>query len=672
MRSRLGSSLALALLVTSCGTPESTAPVPAPRAHASAPATSQPEPRAVVRPKPTGPTFAKSAHDIPMRSAFLPDGRFVAFTGAEAFVADPRSTEELHGLRRFPLRPGDVRIVAGGTRFLRITAEDLVDLDTTTFTERKKLTFAGTIFYAVPNPQGTLAHVRVLAHPASGGHDQEVLVDLATFRVLRTYTYTSSGSAALTADGKYLVVHPDDGQHRTLVIEMASGTEVFRAKEAELGVEGSFVVAIDETRGTVSYEDIGTHKKTVTKLPCKGPVARSEGRAVVACGKKLTVFPLSPGSKPTTLEAPAPILRVAAEGPTLVVSHANGVSRLEGGALSDCVGRTPDGREVARGPRMCGATLSPDGVYLARNNGIYIERVSDGATVFDLPWSRAGSQNASAVVHANVVGSYDLVAGGPPGLAVPFDGPSPRTRFLPLTRERKVELFDVTTGGHVVTLPIEVHYARVVGEGDEVLLYGAGGFSSRFARCSLAKATCTDVQGAPCSPAAFANGRGICLKTHQDETQLTRFVLGSPSETRTIAVPEHVDHVFPASKGFWLTATRGDARDREAFVAHVGDTSFESRSIVWKKVPFPIQAISGDIAIAGGAGFPATPPYTLFSLSTAETSQLVPYAKGAVRIDEDGRVAFWGEREEAERDLLCVDGDRVRTWTHCKDREVPW
>lgn len=671
MKARLGSSLALALLAMSCGTPESTAPVPAPRAHASAPVTSQPEPRAVVRPKPTGPTFAKSAHDIPMRSAFLPDGRFVAFTGAEAFVADPRSTEELHGLRRFPLRAGDVRIVEGGTRFLRIVAEDLVDLDTTTFTERKKLSFAGMIFYAVPNPQGTLALVRVLGHPASARHDQEVLVDLATFRVLCTYTYTSSGTAMLTADGKYIVVHPDDGQHRTLVIETASGTEVFRAKEAELGVEGSFVVAIDEARGTVTYEDIGTHKKTVTKLPCKGPVARSEGRAVVACGKKLTVFALAPGSKPTTLVAPAPILRVAAEGPTFVVSHANGVSRLEGGALSDCVGRTPDGREVARGPRMCGATLSPDGVYLARN-GIYIERVSDGATVFDLPWSRAGSQNASAVVHENVVSSYDLVAGGAPGLAVPFDGPSARTRYLPLGRLGKVELYDVTTGEHVVTLPVEAHEPRVQGEGDEVLVYGAGGFSSGFARCSLAKATCTDVQGAPCSPAAFANGRGICLETHQDETQLTRFVLGSPSEKHTIAVPEHVDHVFPASKGFWLTATRGDTRHIEAFIAHVTDTSFDSRSIMWKKVPFPIQAISGDVAIAGGAGFPTTPPYTLFSLSSAETSQLVPYAKGAVRIYEDGRVAFWGEREEAERDLLCVDGDRVRTWAHCKDREVPW
>jgi hypothetical protein len=104
----------------------------------------------------------------------------------------------------------------------------------------------------------------------------------------------------------------------------------------------------------------------------------------------------------------------------------------------------------------------------------------------------------------------------------------------------------------------------------------------------------------------------------------------------------------------------------------VSDTSFDGRSIVWKKVPFPIHAISGDVAIAGGAGSPTTPPYTLFSLSSAETSQLVPYAKGAVRIYEDGRVAFWGEREEAERDLLCVDGDRVRTWAHCKDREVPW
>lgn len=441
-----------------------------------------------------------------------------------------------------------MRIVAGGTRFLRIVAEDLVDLDTTTFTERKRLSFAGAIFYAVPNPQGTHALVKVLGHPASGGHDQEVLVDLATFRVLRTYTHASSGSAALTADGKYLVVHPYDGQDRTLVIEMASGIEVFRAKEAELGVEGSFVVAIDEARGTVTYEHLETHKKTVTKLPCKGPVARSEGRAVVACGKKLTVFALAPGSKPTTLVAPAPVLRVAAEGPTFAVSHANGVSRLEGVELSDCVGRTPDGREVARGPRMCGATLSADGVYLARN-GIYIERVSDGATVFDLPWSRAGSQNASAVVHENVVGSYDLVADGAPGLAVPFDGPSARTRYLPLARRGKVELFDIPTGRHVVTLPIEAHEPRVQGEGDEVLVYGAGGFSSGFARCSLTKATCTDVQGAPCSPAGFANGRGICLETHQNETQLTRFVLGAPSETARSSSPSTFAMCSPRARG---------------------------------------------------------------------------------------------------------------------------
>lgn len=664
------SPFVLALVATSCGTPAATAP-----AHGPAlppPATSRPEPAAAARPRPTGPTIAKGVHDLPGKGSFLPDGRFVAFTGGEAFVADPRSTEPLRGLRRFILRKGETRIAGNGAHYLRIGGKELGDLDTATFTERKKLTFEGTILYAVPNRRGTLALVHVGAHPGSGGHEEEVLVDLATFRVLRTFPLASSGTATVTDDGKYLVVHPHEGLHRTVVLEASSGTEVFRAKEGHLDVVGSFVVDLAATRDTVVYEDLATHKKAVTKLPCKGPIARLEDRVAVACGAKLMVFPLVSGSKATTVVAPAAIRDLGADGPELEVRHERGVSRLEGDKLvaAACVGRTSDGREVARGPHLCGATLSPDGAYLTRN-GIRIERVSDGEAVLDVPWGLAGNRNASAVVHDNVVGSYDLVAGGTPGLAIPFDGPSPRTKYLPLAREGKLELFDVTTRHLVATLPIETQGPRVLGDGDEVVVHGSGA-SSSFARCSIAKATCTSVEGAPCAPAGFANGRGICLETRRDGTQLTRFVLGSPSETRTLVVPERVGAVFPAGKAFWLTATRGDSRNLEAFVAHVTDTSFDGASIAWKKVPFPILAISGDVAIAGGAGLSGTPPYGLLALSSAETSQLVPYARGAIRIYEDGRVAFWGEREEAERDLLCVDGDRVRTWSDCKDREVGW
>lgn len=622
----------------------------------------------------TGPTIVKQGHPEPSSSTFLPDGRLVAFTGVEAFIADPRSNEPLRGLRRVPF-VGQMRVMPGGAHYVRLGRDEIADVDTTTLADRKTLAVHGTVFGGIPNRDGT----RLVATIATGPFvtRQAVLVDLGTMRKIHTWPVPQFGFAKLSDDDKYVIVEANG----TTLFDATTGAVAYRSEEHAI-VSGTYVATIQQERGTVTYEHLTTHTKTVTKLPCKGHVETYAKRAAIACDKKLSVFPLVPGAKFTTLEASSPISYVGQdlEHETFDVHQGAGPSlRVEGSQFvpvepGQCVGRTPGGAVAGSGNRMCRATVSPDGQWLTYG-GLSLVRASDGTTRLHLPWGHP-TTDLRASVQANVVVTLDGMSGAVRGPIVPFDGAAGMPKYLAYGRSQKVEVVEGATGRTVATLPLEVDAPQIDGEGDDVIVTGPTSYPKTFAKCSLASATCQNIKGAPCLPDAFSKGRGLCVSVEGQETQLTRFVLGAPAETRTFRVPETIDRAFFVGKSWVVTATRGMLPNVTASIARIADASFGTGELAWKEIPLRLRGLSASVGIGSpmDAIGPLTPPYTVIDFGTAETSQIVPYEKGALRTYEDGRVAFFGAREEAEQDLLCIDGDRVLPWSAsaCKDREVAW
>lgn len=653
--------------------PPVAAPPRSPRPPAPPKVNAQPKPAPRRGPFP-GPTIVKQGHPEPSSSTFLPDGRLVAFTGVEAFIADPRSNEPLRGLRRVPF-VGQMRVTAGGAHYVRLGRDEIADVDTTTLADRKTLAVDGMVFGLVPNRDGT----RLVATIARGPFvaRQAVLVDLGTMREIRTWPVPQFGFAKLSDDDKYVIVNADG----TTLFDATTGAVAYRS-EGHAIVSGTYAATIQAERGTVTYEHLTTHAKTVTKLPCKRPVETYGTRAAIACDKTLTVFPLVPGAKVTMLEASAPISYVGQDldHETFYVHQGSGPSlRVEGSqfvpAESDmCVGRTPGGAVAGTGNRMCRATVSPDGQWLTYG-GLSLVRASDGTPGLHLPWGHPPTDLRGSV-QADVVVTIESMSGAVRGPIVPFDGATGIPKYLAYGRRQKVEVVEGATRRTVAILPLDVDAPQIDGEGDDVIVTGPASYPKTFAKCSLASGTCQNIKGAPCLPDTFANGRGLCVQVEGQETVLTRFVLGAPAETRTLRVPETIDRAFFAGKSWVVTATRGMFPNVTASIARIADASFGTGELEWKEIPIRLQGLSRNIGIGLPLNTPGqlSPPYTVIDLGTAETSRILPYEKGALRMYEDGRVAFFGAREEAEDDVLCIDGDRVLPWSAsaCKDREVAW
>lgn len=624
-------------------------PAPAPMAD---PAPSGPA-------KPSDPTLAMLAEAEPIDSQFLPDGRLIAISGTHAYVADPRSSSPWGGLRRVPFE-GTMRVSTDRSHYFRVGRSVLAEVDTTTLADRRTFTVEGTLVYAIPNRDGSRV---VASHVASMyARPKLTVLDTKTFQPLYSLDAPSLGSGYFSDNGRYLMLSP------TVMLDAATGKELRRSEEP-FDVVGDYVVT---SRGaTLSLEHIVTHQKHTLALPCAGKVAFWHGHAAVACGSKLGVVRVAPGQRARAVDAKAPItyvdVDVTGDGFRLTLGYEQRVYSTATGALvaprDGCVGEDWKGNVVGRGERFCQTAISPDGQWLTLR-GINLSRASDGKPVFVMSWPRGPSDTFVAVQGNQLV--VTPRHGGEP-FYVPFDGTRPPPTYLARRTAVNLEVISFATKQKVAALPLEMSNAQIAGSGDEVVVSGSPSIGPPVVRCSLSKGTCQPIEEGGCTAVAIGEGRTLCAPTSGQRGTITQLVPGAPPRTLTLSLgPSTV--LAHASKTGWVLQTR-DPLPLMAYRAMVIPAAgFGSTVPPWKTMPGAILGVSGTLVVTE-----RTPSaLDVVDLVTNETTRIVVAGRGAVKIGASGRVAFSGDREDAEAQLLCLQGDRVLPWSECRDRESRW
>ena len=656
MRSHL-LSLCLVLLASCAQAPRVAVELPGrlPSSRAAVPAPSGPA-------KPSGPTVAMLAESAPFDSLFLPDGRLLATTGTEGYVADPRASSPWGGLRRVPF-VGMMRPSADRTRYFRVGGSAFAEVDPTTLADLRTFEVPGILMYAIPNRDGS--RVLVSYNASVSSPSKLTVVDTKTFQPLFSVDSLSLASGGFTDNGRYVSISQDG----TVVLDAATGKELRRSQEP-FDVVGDYAVT---SRGAaLVLEQIVTHEKHTVALPCAGRVVYWNGHAAVPCGSKLGVVRVAPHERAKVVDAKAPITYfdadVSGDGFRLVLGNSQLFYSIATGALvgqeAACVAEDWKGNVVGRGARFCQAAVSPDGKWLSQR-GINLTRASDGKSVFDLPWPR-GPADSFVSVQGNQLVVMPREDGAEP-FFVPFDDTRRAPTYLARRAGSAVDVIKLATKEKVATLHVEMSSAEIVGSGDEVVVAGRSLMGPPVVRCSLSKGTCSPIENADCTTVAVGEGRMLCASSSGQGGTLTQLVPGAPPRTLTLALGPSPALAY-ATKDGWVLETRGPLPEMVHRAMFVPAAGFGSTTPAWKKMPGAILGASGTSVVTE-----RTPSaLDIVDLVTNDTTRIVLTPRSAVKIFPNGRVAFLGDRAEAEAQLLCVQGDRVMPWSECHDREARW
>jgi len=615
-----------------------------------------------ARKKLAGPTLAMRAIPPPSGSVFLPDGRLLSWTGAEGYVAHPRATSPWLDLRRVPLE-GAVRVSPNGKRYFRTGRSVVAEIDPATLADTHVLRVPGTIFTVVSSRDGS--RLVVTALDDLSGPTKIVVVDTSTFQPVRTWELPGLGAAGFSDNERYVVASVNG----TRVLDVASGKELFLAADY-VHVVGDFVVTPRD--GIIRLEHLGTHKNVGLRLPCKGIPTMGHGYAAIHCGSKLAIVRLAPNEAPKIVDVGERIKSVEIdlerdgfrlELPSGSAFVAIGDMEVVPVSASECQGRDGTGRVVGEGQRFCQAQVSPDGRWLTYGGGLNLAHASNGQPTLNIAWPR-GPSDPFVMVAKNQFVVWPDPAIGREALSVPFESARGAATYVARSVMAGSDIFELATKKKVATLPVDIRSAEVEGTGDDVVVASDSG----IVRCSLSKATCLPLDDVPCPPIAFSEGRGLCETRGRQGSTLTRFTVGKPSQTRILTFPYPVEGAYVGKAGWVLKTRRLEGTEAVDVITHLADKSFTADALVWTKVSGRVRGVEGDIAVIE-RNFSA---FDLVDMVTRETSVLVLQSRGAVKIHPDGYVAFFGDRTEAEQELLCFQGDRVTPWSACRDREIPW
>ena len=254
-------------------------------------------------------------------------------------------------------------------------------------------------------------------------------------------------------------------------------------------------------------------------------------------------------------------------------------------------------------------------------------------------------------------------------LSVPFAPTSGATAYVARRAEEGTDVFDLRTRKKVANLADLPDAPRIDGTGDDVVVTSGRASADGAMRCSLSSAKCHPLEGVPCAPMIVAGGRGLCVGSAGERSAMTRFELGDPSRTRVISVLHMVIGAYPASDGWVLQATRTIGKGHsDTVMTHLAERTTNGDALVWTNVAGEVIGVEGETAVVERN--PST--FELVDLPTRKSSIVVMESKGALKILPDGYVAFFGDRTEAEKELVCIEGDRALPWSECRNREVPW
>lgn len=254
-------------------------------------------------------------------------------------------------------------------------------------------------------------------------------------------------------------------------------------------------------------------------------------------------------------------------------------------------------------------------------------------------------------------------------LSVPFAPTSGATAYVARRAEEGTDVFDLRTRKKVANLADLPDAPRIDGTGDDVVVTSGRPSADVAMRCSLSSAKCHPLEGVPCAPMIVAGGRGLCVGGAGERSAMTRFELGDPSRTRAISVLHMVIGAYPASDGWVLQATRTIGKGHsDTVMTHLAERTTNGDALVWTNVAGEVIGVEGETAVVERN--PST--FELVDLPTRKSSIVVMESKGALKILPDGYVAFFGDRTEAEKELVCIEGDRALPWSECRNREVPW